>query len=197
MAPGEEPMRASRRLLVLLIPLALIASACTVTIVPGERTTGDRPSAERPTPDPRPEPPRPQPPVVDLPDQGAIVQFEIMPNTIYPGSVLTFRTRVARDGFLSVSALAPDGRVVVLVRQAPVTAGFQLVPPVPSPPADRVLASAPTGWWLVRAQFSNQKTPVAYAGVRGEANWTRAIAEDLRGVPGAAVFEGSFEVRAR
>lgn len=197
MATGKEPMRPSRRLLFLLIPLALLASGCTVTIVPGERPSTDRPSAERPTPDVRPEPPRPQPPVVDLPDEGAIVQFEVMPNTIYPGSVLTFRTRFAREGFLTVSALAPDGRVVVLVRQAPVVVGFQLVPPVPAPPADRVLASEPTGWWLVRAQFSFAKTPVAYDGLVGEANWTRAIADDLRGVPGAAVFEGSFEVRAR
>lgn len=182
-----------------LLALALTAllSACTVTFLPGEPSDAERPTP--PTEAVRPDPTRPERPQASaaLPGQGSILQFEIAPNTIRPSSTMIFRTRFARAGYLTVSALAPNGRVEVLLRNVPVTPGFQLVPPVGAPPSERVQASAPIGTWIVRAQFAEVRTVARYQNVQGYDAWTSAVADDLRGAANASVYETSYEVERR
>ena len=184
--------------------LAASISACAPVFVPGAPTDGLRPSpTEAVRPDPtRPDPTRPDPsrPVTGaaLPAQGSILQFEVTPDNIRPSSTLVFRTRFAQAGYLTVSAMAPNGRIDVLLRNVPVTPGLlQLVPPVGASPSERVQASAPFGTWIVRAQFSQVRTEARYQNVQGYDAWTVAVANDLRGAANASVFETSYEVEQR
>lgn len=188
-------MRTNLRLALLALPLALLLAACTVTFQPDDGSTPVRPTPPGATVRP-PVVERPQPPVAPagLPGQGAVLQFEVTPNDPSPGRTMIFRTRFARAGFLTVSALAPNGRVEVLLHNYPVAPGFQLVPPTSAPPSDRVRASAPVGTWVVRAQFTETRTPARYQNVQGYDAWTAAVVADLRGVAGASVYETSYRV---
>lgn len=189
--PSRQPL--------LALVLALVLSACAVTFVPGDPGDVERPTP--PTDVARPDPTRPavDRPVAPaaLPGDGSILQFEVTPNTIRPSSTLIFRTRFARAGYLTVSAMAPNGRIDVLLRNVPVTPGFQLVPPVRAPASERVQASAPFGTWVVRAQFSEVRTPARYQSVQGYDAWTAAVAADLSGAANASVFETAYEVERR
>lgn len=179
--------------------LAALLAGCAVTFVPSDRTDATRPTpptdVARPDPS-RPDADRPVAPAT-LPGDGSILQFEVTPNNIHPSSTLIFRTRFARAGYLTVSAMAPNGRIDVLLRNVPVAPGFQLVPPVGAPPSQRIQASAPTGTWVLRAQFTEVRTEARYQNVQGYDAWTRAVADDLRGAAGASVFETAFEVERR
>lgn len=188
-------MRVPLRLALLALPLALVLAACTVTFVPGDG--GGTPTRPTPTTPERPDVVvRPQPPAA-LPGAGSILQFEVTPNLIFPGRVMVFRTRFAAAGYVTVSALGPDDRVVVLLRNYPVGPGFQLVPPTSAPAAEQVLAPSPTGGWTLRAQFAETRTRADYDGLRGADAWTAAIAADLRGAARASVVETGFEVLRR
>ena len=179
--------------------LVVLLSGCAVTFVPSDRPDGTRPTP--PTDVVRPSPTRPDVdrPVVPaaLPSQGSILQFEVTPNNIRPSRTLIFRTRFARAGYLTVSAMAPNGRIEVLLRNVPVAPGFQLVPPVSAPPPERVQASAPMGTWIVRAQFAEVRTAARYQNVQGYDAWTAAVVDDLRGAANASVFEAAYEVERR
>ena len=185
------------RLTLQALALTALLSGCTVTFRPGEPSGAERPTP--PTETTRPDPTRPVRPQVPaaLPGEGSILQFEVAPNTIRPSSTMVFRTRFARAGYLTVSALAPNGRVEVLLRNVPVSPGFQLVPPVGAPPSERVQASAPTGTWVVRAQFAEVRTTARYQNVQGYDAWIDAVADDLRGAASASVYETSYEVERR
>jgi hypothetical protein len=179
--------------------LAVLLSGCAVTFAPNDGVGVTRPS---PTTDVvRPDPTRPEVvrPIVPatLPGDGSILLFEITPNNIRPSSTMIFRTRFARAGYLTVSAMAPNGRVEVLLHNVPVAPGFQLVPPVGAPPSERVNASGPFGRWVLRAQFSEVRTPARYQGIQGYDAWTAAVAADLRGAASASVFETAYEVEQR
>ena len=179
--------------------LAMLLSGCAVTFVPSDLVDVARPTP--PTDVARPDPTapdvdRPVAPAV-LPGDGSILQFEVTPNNIRPSSTLIFRTRIARAGYLTVSAMAPNGRIEVLLRNVPVTPGFQLVPPVAAPPSERVQASAPVGRWVLRAQFAEVRTAARYQNVQGYDAWTAAVVDDLRGAANASVFETAYEVERR
>lgn len=181
------------------LAIATALTACTVTFLPGDdATTVDRPRPPVVTP-PAPTPPdRPRPqPAPELPSDAGFRLFEIGADPIYPGTQLWFRVAVRDAGYVTISALAPDGRVTVLVRDEPVPAGSRptIVPPIGSrnPP----LASAPVGAWRVRAQWAPRPTNARYDGVRGLDAWTDAIAANLARIEGASVFDDRFEVLAR
>ena len=188
----------SPRMLVIGV-LAVLLSSCSVTFVPSDRTDAARPTppsdVARPSPT-RPDVDRPVAPAA-LPGDGSILQFEVTPNTIRPSSTMIFRTRFARAGYLTVSAMAPNGRVEVLLRNVPVAPGFQLVPPVAAPPSERVQASEPVGRWVLRAQFAEVRTAARYQNVQGYDAWTIAVVDDLRGAANASVFETAYEVERR
>lgn len=172
-------------------------SACTVTFDPNAEAERRPTRPESSSIVVRPTPPEPEPDA-DLPSDDGFVDFDVIPNTIYPGSTIAFRTRPRIDGFLTVSAMSPRGRVEVLVRNERVTAGQQvIVPPPGSPPGERIEASEPVGTWRVRAQLSPQRTRATYQRVQGLEDWTEAILEDLRGMEGASVVETHFDVQRR
>ncbi len=183
------------RSLVLGLLLVFTLSACTVTFDPN--TVADaRPT--RPVPPIETERPTRPTPDVRLPSDAGFVGLDVVPNTIYPGSVIAFRTRVRDDGFLTISAMAPNGRVEVLVRNERVSAGQQtIVPPPGASAGERIEASEPVGTWRVKAQLSPQRTRATYQGLQGLDDWTAAIAEDLAGIDGASVIDTSFEVQRR
>ncbi len=189
----------ARRILPFVLPLALVLAACSVTFVPGNAEDAVRPTPPSETARPEPSRPDPERPVAPatLPGDGSILQFEVTPNTIRPSSTLIFRTRFARAGYLTVSAMAPNGRIEVLLRNVPVSPGFQLVPPVDAPPSERIQASAPTGRWVLRAQFAEVRTAARYQNVQGYDAWTEAVADDLRGAANASVYETAYEVESR
>lgn len=187
-----------RSVLLTALLLALLSS-CTVTFTPDDGADATRPTPPTETARPDPQRPDPQRPVVPsaLPGEGSILQFEVTPNTIRPSTTMIFRTRFARAGYLTVSAMAPNGRIEVLLRNVAVAPGFQLVPPVGAPPSERVQASAPIGSWVVRAQFSEGRTEARYQNVQGYDAWTDAVVDDLRGASNASVFETTYEVERR
>lgn len=182
--------------------LAVVLSGCAVTVVPGDRVDATRPTPtiEVVRPDPTRPDPTPSRPDVDrpspatLPGDGSIRRFEVTPNTIRPSTTLAFRTEFARAGFLTVSVMAPNGRVDVLARNVPVARGFQIVPLVGASPSERIQASAPTGRWVLRAQFAEVRTAARYVGIQGYDAWTAAVAADLRGAASASVLETTYEV---
>jgi hypothetical protein len=194
---GDHPgrfirMHARVPSLVTLLVATLLTGACTV-IVPADRPpVVDQP---RPAPTaPATDVPRPRPSPV-LPSDVEFVAFEVGPQTIYPDSVIYFRFQVRRGGYLTVSALAPDGRVAMLARDVQVGTGPRLYPEVGSDL--RIQASAPAGVWRVRAEWTPQPTGARYTGVRGLDAWTAAIAANLAGVSDASVAEAAYEVLAR
>jgi hypothetical protein len=176
--------------------IATLLSGCAVTFVPGGTVDAGRPTV--PTEVVRPDPTRPDAgrPVVSaaLPDRGSILEVDVDPNSISPGSLMRFRVRIARPGYLTVSAMAPNDRVEVLLHNVAVVPGQQFVPALDATANERLRASAPTGTWIVRVQYSEVRTPARYQNVRGYDAWTAAVATDLRGVAGASLFETRYEV---
>jgi hypothetical protein len=131
-----------------------------------------------------------------LPSDAAFSRFEVGPLTIYPNSQIFFRALVRDAGYLTVSAMAPNGRVSMLATDVPIEAGRQLLYP-PSGGSTRIQASAPEGVWQVRAEWTPRPTNARYQGVQGRDAWTAAILRNLAGIDGASVAESSFEVRVR
>jgi len=180
------------------LALFVLASACTVTFLP----PGDAPppsAAERPQPPAATEPVRPQPPrpVAGLPSDADFFVFEVGPSTIYPSDQLYFRVQVLRPGYLTVSAMAPNGRVVVLLSDVAIG-----VLPITTilPRADSrtpVLASGPVGAWRVFAQLTPAPAGARYGGLQGLDAWTGAIAANLARFDRASVIESAYEVRSR
>lgn len=196
--PHAHRSTSSRMLLVGVF--AVLLSGCSVTFVPSDRADTVRPTpptdVARPSPT-QPDVDRPVAPAA-LPGDGSILLFEVTPNTIRPGRAMYFRARFAQAGYVTISAMAPNGRIEVLVRNAPVAPGvLEHVPPLDAPPSERVHASAPAGRWVVRAQFALTRTEARYQNVRGYDDWTAAVANDLRGAANASVFEGAYEVEQR
>jgi hypothetical protein len=178
--------------LVAMSIVALLAGACTV-VVPADRPrVVDQPRPATPPPATDVVRPLPSP---ALPSDAQFVAFEVGPQTIYPDSVIYFRFQVRRGGYLTVSALAPDGRVTMLARDVPVGTGPRLYPEAGG--AVRIQASAPAGVWRVRAEWTPQPTQALYTGVRGLDAWTAAIAANLAGVADASVAEAYYEVLTR
>jgi hypothetical protein len=184
-------MRARVPFFVTISVAALLAGACTV-ILPADRA----PVVDQPRPAPTApvtDVPRPPPSPV-LPTDVEFVAFEVGPLTIYPDSVIYFRYQVRRVGYLTVSALAPDGRVTMLARDVLIGTGPRLYP---EPGSDmRIQASAPAGVWRVRAEWTPQPTQARYTGLRGLDAWTAAIAANLADVADASVAEAYYEVLA-
>lgn len=178
------------------VAFALLASGCTVTFLPpidaGGGAAVDRPRT--PTDVDRPRPPEPSP---LLPDDAGFRVFEIAPLNIYPGSQMYFRVSVRRSGYLTISAMDPDGRVRVLVRDYPIEAGGSpvRVPPVGTP--EPVEGRAPEGTWRLRAAWSPQPIDARYDALRGLDAWTDALRADLAPFADASVFEAAYEVLRR
>ncbi|MBW6455513.1 MAG: DUF4384 domain-containing protein [Trueperaceae bacterium] len=187
--------------IVLVAALVLLASACTVTFLPpldsGGAATVDRPrppTGESTSTVDRPRPPVPSP---LLPSDEGFRVFEIAPRNIFPGSQMYFRVSVRRSGFLTISAMDPEQRVHVLIRDFPIQAGGSpvLVPPIGN--RESVEGRAPEGTWRLRASWSPGRLDARYDGLRGLDAWTGAIRADLARFDDASVFDDTYEVLRR
>jgi hypothetical protein len=184
-------MRSRFPSLATILVVALLAGGCAVTFTPDGAPVVDQPRTPPTTPT---DVTRPGPSPA-LPSDTAFRRFEVGPSTVYPETVLYFRLHVRRPGYLTVSAMAPNGRVTTLVRDAQVASSPLVYPTGAGAP--RIQASGPAGEWRVRAEWTPQPTHARYDGVQGLAAWTDAIAANLAGIPDASVIDAFYEVRAR
>ena len=103
--------------------------------------------------------------------------------TYYVGETITFLVRSREAGYLTLTAIDPDGLVYVFARNIPIGHGTNRVS---GPNARTTFAlTPPRGLHRVRASFSPLPTDparVVYQGV-GEELWTRSIVTDLEGFP--------------
>lgn len=99
------------------------------------------------------------------------------------GDRVSFRLRTRQDGFVTLTAIDPDGSVYPLARnlrvyagQTNILSGSQL--------GVVFIADPPTGLHRVRASFTTDRTDtsrVEYRGRSGESGWTSAIRIELTG----------------
>jgi hypothetical protein len=175
-----------------ILVVALLAGGCAVTFTPDGSPAVDRPRPGQTAPTTDVGRGRPSP---SLPGDAAFRRFEVGPSTIYPDTVLYFRFQVRQPGYLTVSAMAPNGRVRTLVRDVPVTNRPLVYPTGDSDP--RIQASLPAGDWHVRAEWTPRPSGARYDDVQGLEAWTAAIAANLAGIPEASVIDDFYEVRTR
>ncbi len=140
----------------------LLLSACTITITPS--------------------------PGVQITLSDEIVDFRPtlgVGSTYRVGDRIEFLLNTRRPGYVTLTAIDPDGTVYLLSRNVPVPGGAVILPTR----EQRVVynAAPPRGLHRVRASFTTQPTSgtVVYRGRRGDAEWSAAIELELR----------SYEVR--
>jgi Domain of unknown function (DUF4384) len=99
----------------------------------------------------------------------------------FVGDSISFRILTDRSGYVTLTAIDPDGSVYVLVQNFYVQGGFTTTI---SGPNDRSIFTLqpPRGLHRVRAAFTPSPTGTAritYQSVRGDDNWTRIIVTDV------------------
>ena len=150
----------------LFVPILLLASAlaaCTIYVQPG--TVSGRVSIG-----------------VSLSD--IIVRFEPTKGsgaTYAVGEPVVFTIFPRESGYVTLSAIDPDGRIYTFARNMRVDGGRSNVLPTPS---DRFvfIADHPTGFHRIRASFTSGRTDVnrvTYVGRRGEEEWNNTITVDF------------------
>lgn len=171
-------MRSSRllRLAPLGALLALVLSACTIYVRPGG------------------------PVAVGVPLDNVIVDFQPTRGagaTYRVGDRIEFRIRTTQSGYVTLSAMDPDGRVYVFARNIYVPAHRTVILPT----ADMRVsfnAAPPRGLHRIRASFTSARTDpshVHYIGRHGEGAWTTAIEVDIRGYPVRDVAVTTLTIR--
>ena len=104
--------------------------------------------------------------------------------TYYVGETISFRVRSREPGYLTLTAIDPDGAVYVFARNIPVIRGTNRI----SGPSPRTTFSLtpPRGVQRVRASFTSNPTDttrVLYRGEVGEDVWVRSIVTDVQSFP--------------
>lgn len=162
------------RLAVGVIAAAVLLSACTITV---------RPSGIHSS---------------DYPLQNVIEEFRPTHGnraSYYVGEDIEFMIVVNQPGYVTLSAIDPDGRVYTFARNLSVQRGVNYFPPA----ADRVVYSAapPRGLHSVRASFTSGRTDttVSYRGRSGNGEWNAAINLEIRGFPVRDVLETQLYIR--
>lgn len=154
-----------RRLVVASLSfVALVATTtgCTITFVPGDvRVDVDRPPA--------------RPAVIE--------RFESVRGVYRVGDPVSFRIATATSGYVTLTAIDPDGSVYVIARNVRVEGGgrTQVIPAADARIA--FVAVPPTGRHAVRAHFTPRRTAetVVFGGVVGSDAWTARIQLELDG----------------
>lgn len=113
------------------------------------------------------------------------------------GEPIYFTIFPRQSGYITLTAIDPDGRVYAFARNMFVEGGRSNVLPGPS---DRFvfIADRPTGFHRVRASFTSRRTDVdrvTYAGRRGDTEWTNTITVEIGGDPVKDVIETSLIIR--
>lgn len=172
----------SRRagLLGVLAALAILLAGCTVYVVPGD---GSGVSIS-----------------LDLDD--VITTFAPARgagSTYLVGERIEFQIRTRQDGYVTLSAIDPDGSVYTFARNIRVNAGRTQFLSGPGPRLEFAV-TPPTGLHRVRASFTAQRTDqtrVRYEGRSGEDGWTTAIRVELEPADVRDVAETHFFVERR
>ncbi len=156
------------------IVVTLLASACTVTVRPGGFVGSD------------------------LSLSGVIQDFQPTRgrgSEYYVGEDVQFRLATNQSGYVTLTALDPDGKVYVFERNIPVNSGTTYLPLANARHVYTV--NPPGGLQRVRASFTSQPTDgsVRYSGRSGDGEWTSAIQIELRPSPVRDIAETSFYIR--
>ncbi len=117
--------------------------------------------------------------------------------TYYVGDEIEFRVRTRESGYLTLSAIDPDGRVYVFARNIRVSAGSTEILPTREM---RVTfnAAPPRGFHRIRASFTSGRTDpsrVSYIGRYGDGSWTSAIQVDIGGYDVRDVAQTTLTIR--
>ena len=157
---------------------ALLVAGCTVVIepVPGAwapGTTFTRSSTIRQF----------------MPDLGHHATYRV-------SDTISFLVRTTESGYLTLTAIDPDGSVYVFARNVPVRGGRLEVIDGPGP-RQRFVIEPPTGPHRVTAHFTPSRTEerVVYVGLTGYLTWQSQIRLELRSFPYGDVAETRFTVR--
>jgi hypothetical protein len=159
--------------------LALLLSACTIYVGPGSvqgRVT------------------------IGITLNDIIARFEPTKGSggVYAvGEPIVFTLFARESGYITLTAIDPDGSVYAFARNMFVEGGRSNVLPGPS---ERFvfLADRPTGFHRIRASFTSGRTDtgrVTYVGSRGEEAWTNSITVELNDFPVRDVAETSLIIR--
>ncbi len=154
--------------------LAALLSACTITVRPSGVGTSDYPLSY----------------VIEefRPTRGSGASYGV-------GENIDFMIVVSQPGYVTLSAIDPDGSVYVFARNLRVESGVNYLPRA----ADRVVytAGAPRGLHYVRASFTSGRTDasVTYRGRSGGSEWNSAINLEIRGFPVRDVAETTLYIR--
>ncbi len=161
-------------LAVAAVLVALLVSACTITVRPG--SVGG----------------------IDVAFNNVIEEFRPTRGdgaSYRVGDQIEFRLVVNQPGYITLSAIDPDGRVYVFARNVPVERGVNYLPTR----GQRVVYSAgpPRGLHYVRASFTSGRTDstVTYRGRMGNGEWNSAIQLEVRSFPVRDVVETSLYIR--
>ncbi len=117
--------------------------------------------------------------------------------TYHVGDGVEFRIRTRESGYVTLSAMDPDGRVYVLSRNIYIPGGRTVILPTPEMRVSYT-AAPPRGYHRIRASFTSARTDptrVTYLGRFGGDAWTSAIEIDIRSYPVRDVAETSLVIR--
>jgi hypothetical protein len=158
-----------KRILVLFVLLALLISACTVYVDPGRVNIRARIRFGIEVSD-----------IITVfePDRGMGATYRV-------GEDIGFRIRTTGDGYITLSAIDPDGSVYVFARNIFVRGNVvNFLPPANS--RVRYKATPPRGFHRVRASFTptpTNTTRIRYIGRSGEDAWTQSIVAEIEPHP--------------
>ena len=153
-----------RPLLLLVLALSVLLTGCRVTITPGTVSFNARFGIELS-------------PVIQLfePTRGSGATYVV-------GDSIAFRILTDRSGYITLSAIDPDGTVYVFARNIFVRGGETTT--ISGVDARTIFTlQPPRGLHRVRAAFTPSQTNTAtfsYQSVRGDDNWTRIIVSEVR-----------------
>ena len=166
-----------------LAAVAVLLSGCTVYFVEGDRTESGRVT-------------------IDLELDEVITSFAPTRgtgSTYRIGQQIQFQLRTRQDGYVTLTAIDPDGTVYPIARNLRVYAG-QMNVLSGSQIGVRFIADPPTGLHRVRASFTANRTDtsrVEYRGRSGEEGWSSAIRIELRSANVRDVAETYFYIERR
>lgn len=166
-------MRLNRLRSILSVALiAVLASACTVVVQPDMGGIGNLDGV-----------------IVDFrPTRGVGAVYNV-------GDEIQFLIQTSSPGFVTLTAIDPDGRVYVISRNVAVAGGTTILPTA----EQRVVfnAAPPRGFHRVRASFTSTRTTetVVYSGRRGDGEWTNAITIEINPAPLRDVRETNLTIR--
>jgi len=111
------------------------------------------------------------------------------------GEQIEFLINTSQPGYVTLSAIDPDGFVYVLTRNVYVSGGTTILPTA----EQRVTynAAPPRGFHRVRASFTTSATSgnVVYRGRSGDGAWSAAINVEIKDSPVRDVVETNLTIR--